>query len=464
MDFKLPDIGEGVHEGEITKWLVKAGDQVTADQPMVEVMTDKATVEIPSPVTGTVEQLMAEEGQTIEVGKVLLRIAEGGKSAAPAKTEAKSEAKAEPKAAPKAAPKGAEEEEFEKDEGEEVEIEPPARKQAASAPKAQAKDVTPQEDSDVIPYNILATPATRKLARDLSVDLKGVKGTGSVGRITKEDVRLAYEGHQAAEERTSHPSASSASSSKAVAPAARANTPITPVVQRGALQIIPLKGIRKKIAEAMSHSKHTAAHFTYVEEVDMTEVVKLRASVKEDAAKRGTKLTFLPFIIKAVIPALKEFPFLNSSLDDEKQQIILKGDYNIGIATDTPQGLIVPNIKGADAKSIWDLANEIEALSTNAREGKSKLEDLKNGTFTLTNAGSIGGVFATPVINHPEVAILGVNAIRKRPVVLDDQIVIRDMMFLSISVDHRVVDGADAARFMNRLVFFLSDPKRLVFA
>lgn len=446
MDFKLPDIGEGVHEGEITKWLVKAGDKISADQPMVEVMTDKATVEIPSPVTGIVEQLMAEEGQTIEVGKVLLKISENGNGKAAAAAAPKAEAKKP--SSPSATPV--------EEEGEEVEVTPPPRKQAAQAPKT-----VQQTDTDVLPFNILATPATRKLARDLSVDLKGVKGTGSVGRITKEDVRLAYEGHQAAEVRTSHPSPSQSTS---ITPAARGTTPITPIVQRGALQIIPLKGIRKKIAEAMAHSKHTAAHFTYVEEVDMTEVVKLRESVKDEAAKRNVKLTFLPFIIKAVIPALKEFPFLNSSLDDEKQQIILKGDYNIGIATDTAQGLIVPNIKGADAKSIWDLANEIQTLSQNARDGKSKLEDLKGGTFTLTNAGSIGGVFATPVINHPEVAILGVNAIRKRPVVKDDQIVIRDMMFLSISVDHRVVDGADAARFMNRLVFFLSDPKRLVFA
>lgn len=454
MDFKLPDIGEGVHEGEITKWLVQPGDKVAADQPMVEVMTDKATVEIPSPVTGTVEELMAKEGQTIEVGKVLLRISENGKggakaapaqAAAPAKTEkVETPEKREPaKAAPPEKSKPVE--------------------SAEDRKRHEAEHITPADTQvQVLPANVLATPSTRKLARDLSVDLTNVNGSGPAGRVTKEDVRMAYEGHQAAAPRSSHPAPTPTAQAKSVP--GTGSKAVTPYVQRGALERIPLKGIRKRIAEAMAHSKHTAAHFTYVEEVDMSEVVKLRQSVKDEAEKRGIKLTYLPFIIKAVIPALKEFPYLNSSLDDEKQEIILKGDYNIGIATDTPQGLMVPVVKNADAKSIWELAEEINTISGRARDGKAQIDDLRGGTFTLTNAGTIGGVFATPVINHPEVAILGVNAIRKRPVVQNDQIVIRDMMFLSISVDHRVVDGADAARFMNRLVYFLSDPKRLVFA
>lgn len=429
MDFKLPDIGEGVHEGEITKWLVKAGDTIKADQPMVEVMTDKATVEIPSPVTGVVEKLHASEGQTIEVGKVLLTINEKGNgksTAAPAPT-------------PAASPKP------------QREVKP-----ASSPSHPVGAGVETSRDEEVVPFNVLATPATRKLARDLNVSLKGVPGTGPAGRVTKMDVQMAYEGHQASTPRTSHPTIPSTA---VTVPKA---TPL--VVQRGELKRIPLKGIRKKIAEAMSHSKHTAAHFTYVEEVDMSEIVRLRASAKEEALRKGIKLTYLPFIIKAVIPALQEFPYLNSSLDDEKGELIIKGDYNIGIATDTPQGLIVPVIKGADRKTIWEIAQEIEVLSERARTGKSQLDDLKGGTFTLTNAGSIGGVLATPIINHPEVAILGVNAIRKRPVVKNDQIVIADVMFLSMSVDHRVVDGADAARFMNRLVYFLSEPSRLVFA
>lgn len=440
MDFKLPDIGEGVHEGEITKWLVKAGDAIKEDQPMVEVMTDKATVEIPSPVNGTVDKLHAAEGQTIEVGKVLLSIREGGKAekaeAAPKAEEPKKEAPAAPKK--EAAP-------VERD----VEEAPP-KAAAKPAPKAPVKE---EASHEALPFEILATPATRKLARDLNLDLRNVSGTGTHGRITKEDVQMAYEGHAAATPRTSHPTSTAVATKASL-----------PVVQRGELKRIPLKGIRKKIAEAMSHSKHTAAHFTYVEEVDMTAVSLLRKSAADEAKKRDIKLSYLPFIIKALIPALEEFPYLNSSLDDEKGEIILKGDYNIGIATDTPNGLIVPVIKGADKKSLWELATEISELADRAKNGKSQLEDLKGGTFTLTNAGSIGGVFATPIINHPEVAILGVNAIRKRPMVVNDEIVIRDMMFLSISVDHRVVDGADAARFMNRLIYFLSEPSRLVFA
>ena len=437
MDFKLPDIGEGVHEGEITKWLVQQGQTVAADQPMVEVMTDKATVEIPAPVGGVVEGLFAKEGETVPVGKVILRITEAGKAAAPAAAPTKE--------APKAAPAGA-----------------TAAGKQVPAPAAQTKQAAPASavhTEPEIPFDVLATPATRKLARDLSVKLGEIQGTGPQGRVTKEDVQLAYEGRAAAAPRSSHPTPGTAIEARTTP------QPSTSVaVQRGALQKIPLRGIRKKIAESMTLSKHKAAHFTYVDEVDMTQVVAMRKAAAPEAEKRGVKLTFLPFIIKALVPALKEFPYLNSSLDEEHQEIILKGDYNFGIATDTPNGLMVPVIKNADAKSIWELAAEIATLSEKTRNGKASMDDLRGGTFTLTNAGSIGGVFTTPVINYPEVAILGVNAIRKRPIVKDDEIVIADMMYLSMSVDHRVVDGADAARFINRLMYFLSEPSRLVFA
>lgn len=443
MEFKLPDIGEGVHEGEITKWLVQPGESVKADQPMVEVMTDKATVEIPSPVNGTVESHGAKEGETVQVGKTLLTITEGGGAAKAAPKQEAPVAKPAPKA--EAAPAQQERTVREK---------PAPQSAPAQAPASE------RHDDEVVPFNVLATPATRKLARDLEVDLKSIKGTGIQGRVTKLDVQMASEGHEAATARPSHTStgvqsmASSASTALAKAP----------LVQVGQTTRIPLKGLRKKIAEAMTRSTHTAAHFTFVEECDFTEIVKLRTAHKPEAEKRGVKLTFLPFVIKALVPALKEFPYLNSSLDDAAGEIVLKGDYNIGIAVDTPNGLIVPVVKNVDRKSIWELAAEINALGERARTGKSTMDDLKGGTFTITNAGSIGGVFATPVINHPEVAILGTNAVRKRPMVVDDQIVIRDMMFLAISVDHRVVDGADAARFMNRLVYFLTDPSRLVFA
>jgi pyruvate dehydrogenase E2 component (dihydrolipoamide acetyltransferase) len=446
MDFKLPDIGEGVHEGEITKWLVQPGQSIQADQPMVEVMTDKATVEIPSPVAGVVEQLFAKEGETVEVGKALLRIQEKGKeAAAPTKPVAPSK----PSNGGNGGGNGG------------------GKEHVSATPSPTVRPAAPvmhTGTTEVVSSNILATPATRKLARDLQIPLAGVNGTGPHGRVTKMDVQMAYENQQAQVKRPSHPApTSTAISTKSTPVTARSSTQAVPVVPRGEIQRIPLKGIRKRIAESMAHSKRTAAHFTYVEEVDMTEIVSLRKSAGDEAAKRNVKLTFLPFIIKALVPTLAEFPYLNSSLDDEKQEIILKGDYNIGIATDTQNGLIVPVIKAADRKTVWELAQDISELSEKARTGKLALEDLKGGTFTVTNAGSIGGVFATPIINYPEVAILGVNAIRKRPVVKDDQIVIRDMMYLSLSVDHRIVDGADAARFMNRLVYFLNVPMRLVF-
>lgn len=436
MDFKLPDIGEGIHEGEIVKWLKKVGDAVAADEAMVEVMTDKATVELPSPVAGTIEKIHAAEGVTIEVGKVIVTIAEKGKATGAPKAETPPPPQA---AAPnRPAPR------------------PESRTEREVTPSA------PEVDHDTLPFEILATPATRKMARDLEIDLRQISGTGTQGRVTKMDVQLAYEGQSAASPRPSHSVATGMSIAKS---ASRPSTQLQTNFAGGDAETrVPLRGVRKKIAAAMSHSKHTAAHFTYVEEVDMTEVVKLREEAKEEAKKRGLKLTFLPFIIKAVVPALKEFPYLNASLDDAKEELVLKNYHNFGIATDTPNGLMVPVIKHADRKTIWELADEIVTLSDRARAGKSQVEDLKGGSFTFTNAGSIGGVFATPIINHPEVAILGVNAIRKRPVVIDDKIEIRDIMYLSLSVDHRVVDGADAARFMNRVVFYLANPVRLVFA
>lgn len=425
MEFKLPDIGEGVAEGEITKWLVKEGDNVKEDQPIVEVMTDKATVELPSPASGTISKIVVKEGETVAVGTVIVKIESAG-----------SAAQSKPQPDPK-------------------KEEPAKRAEPVRAERKASESAQPQKAAadNVVPFKVLATPATRKLARDLHIDLGGVKGTGLHGRVTKTDVQMVYETQQAATPRTSHPAIATSVAKEISIPA-------------GEITKIPLRGIRKKIATAMAHSKQTAAHFTYVEEVDMTEVVKLRESVKEEAKKRNLKITYLPFIIKALIPALKDFPFMNSSLDDASQEILLKAFYNIGIATDTANGLMVPVIHDADHKNIWELAGDIETLSEKTRSGKISVEELKGGTFTITNAGSLGGVFATPVINHPEVAILGVNAIRRRPVVSpdSDEIVVRHMMFLSLSVDHRVVDGADAARFMNQLVFYLSDPKRLIFA
>jgi pyruvate dehydrogenase E2 component (dihydrolipoamide acetyltransferase) len=405
-EFRLPDIGEGVAEGEVVKWLVKEGAEVKENQPLVEIMTDKVNVEIPSPKKGTILKLMAKEGEVVKVGEVLLAIGEKGEQpSGPAPSPAVARA---PTAVPAKAT-----------------VAPPTPAPAVAVPKK--------------PQEILATPATRKLARDLGVDLALVQGGGPGGRITDDDVRGFKEvGRRSA----------------AVVVAVAGPS--------GVEERVPLRGIRRKIAEHMVKSTHTAAHVTHVDEVDMTEVVQLREKSKASAEKRGVKLTYLPFIVKALIPALKQYPFLNASLDEEKEEIVLKKYYNVGVATDTEQGLVVPVIKAAERKSITQLAQEIVRLSERARSGQLTLDEIQGSTFTVTNVGGIGGVFATPIINYPEVAILGVHKITKRPVVKDNQIVIRDMTYLSVSFDHRVLDGAMAAEFMNVIKQYLEDPKLLL--
>jgi pyruvate dehydrogenase E2 component (dihydrolipoyllysine-residue acetyltransferase) len=398
-EFRLPDIGEGVAEGEVVKWLVKEGDEVKENQPLVEIMTDKVNVEIPSPKKGTIQKRMAKEGEVVKVGQVLIVIAVDG-AATMKPTHAKP-------------------------------IVPEQRLHETPTPPSPQPALQPRE--------VLATPATRKLARDLNVDLAMVQGTGRGGRITDEDVQRFKVAGQ---------------STPAVA--------VTATGPGGVEERVPLRGIRRKVAEHMVKSKSTAAQVTHVDEVDMTEVVQLREKAKAAAEKHGVKLTYLPFIIKALIPALKQYPYLNASLDNEKQEIILRKYYNIGIATDTEQGLVVPVIREAEHKSITQLAAEINALSDKARAGQLTLNEIQGSTFTITNVGGIGGVFATPIINYPEVAILGVHKITKRPVVKDNQIVVRQMTYLSLSFDHRVLDGAMAAHFVNVIKQFLEDPKLLL--
>jgi pyruvate dehydrogenase E2 component (dihydrolipoamide acetyltransferase) len=400
-EFKLPDIGEGVAEGEVVKWLVKEGQEVNENQPLVEIMTDKVNVEIPSPRKGSVLKLNAKEGQVVKVGQVLITIAEKGEAPPATKTPAS--------------------------------LVPTALKAEEAPSRAVAAPV------HMNPHEVLATPATRKLARDLGVDLALVQATGPGGRITEEDVRKFKQPAK-------------------LYPAAA----VTVTGPRGSEERVPLRGIRRKTAERMIKSKHTAAHVTHVDEVDMTEVVQLREKANQSAEKRGIKLSYLPFIIKALIPALKQYPYLNATLDDEKEEIVLKKYYNLGIATNTDQGLVVPVLKDAEHKSITQLAEEIGKLSEKARAGQLSLDEIQGSTFTITNVGGIGGVFATPIINYPEVAILGVHKITKRPVVRENEIVIRDMTYLSVSFDHRVLDGATAAEFMNVIKQYLEDPKLLL--
>jgi 2-oxoglutarate dehydrogenase complex dihydrolipoamide succinyltransferase (E2) component len=400
-ELKLPDIGEGIAEGEILKWLVKEGEKVTEEQPLVEVMTDKVNVQIPSPRTGTVTSILAKEGESVKVGQVILVIDSGSAEANGPKP---TESTPKPDAAPSQQVQGS--------------------RQGAAAVEG-----------------VLATPATRKLAREMGVDVTKVRGSGSMGRITEEDIRKA-----ATQGRETGGQATIAS----------------PSIGRPNEERVPVRGLRKIVAERMAKSIHTTAQVTHVDEADMTELVLLREAFKGSAEKRSVKLTFLPLMIKAVIPALKEFPYVNASLDDEAGEIILKKSYNIGIATDTESGLVVPVVKDADKKDVFEIAAEIQQLAARARSGQLTLDDVHGSTFTITNQGSVGGLFATPIINYPESAILGTHKISKRPLVRDGKIEIRDVMYLSLSFDHRILDGAYAARFVNRVIGVIQDPKLLL--
>src|SRR5437660_7556003 len=414
-EFKLPDIGEGVHEGEVVKWFVKEGDPIRENDPVVEVMTDKVTVQIPSPVTGKVLQLRAKEGEVVKVGATLVVFGEAGEAAPTNPATA-----GRPTIVPSAPPK-------------------------ASAPPP------PPSSGEA-----LAAPAVRRLAKELTVNLGALRGPGPQGRLPEDDVRRA-----AAQASAGAPAATISRP----APAPQAVRPAVPQAAssgaRGGEERIPIHGLRKRIFEKMAKSNVTAAHFTYVEEVDMSQLVHLREHLREAAERKGIKLTFLPFFIKSVLGALKEFPALNSSVDDEHGEIVVKKYYNIGIATATDEGLTVTVVHEADKKDLWGLAKEIERLSNAAREKKLALEDVLGSTFTITSLGKEGGVFATPIINWPEVGILGIHKIEKRPVVRNDQIVVRDMMYLSCSFDHRVVDGHIGAAFVQSVRNSLEHPALL---
>lgn len=381
-EFKFPDIGEGVVEGEIVRWLVKEGEGVQNDQPLVEIMTDKATVEIPSPRSGKIVGRFGEEGEVVAVGSTLVVI----------ETET-----AEPAVEKK---------------------EPPAEILASTRPTSRAQKAPS--------LAVLATPAIRKLAQELGVDLEETQGTGPGGRITKEDVE-------------------------------RATAPASP----SRVETIPYRGLRKKIGEHMVASKTRAPHYTYVEEADFTELVRVRQQMLASSPGQEVRITYLPFIMKAVVEGLQKHPLLNSTLDEEKGVIQVKKYYNLGIATATPEGLIVPVVRDTDQKSVAELAREVAELSAAAHDGKIKLEDLRDGTFTITSLGPLGGILATPIINYPEVAILSVHKISPRPVVRAGEIVVRDMVYLSLSLDHRVVDGVIGAEFLRDVIAILESPGAL---
>ncbi|RDZ42653.1 branched-chain alpha-keto acid dehydrogenase subunit E2 [Haloferax sp. Atlit-19N] len=514
-EFKLPDVGEGVAEGELVTWHVAPGDEVTEDQVLAEVETDKALVDVPSPFNGTVEELLAEEGEVVPVGNVIITIRVGGDDEANETADADAE-------------------------------------ETAESDDAQASDDAGDDDSGS-GGRVFAPPSVRRLARELGVSLESVDGSGPSGRVTEGDVRAAAEddgdedessgprtvqsnGKSATAKRDEGTSSASTSASAEsadreqtlAAPATRAlakeegvdinAVPATEMrdgeafvspeavqeyaqAQReaqaadaeavaaepdagtataeatsepepaesaeadtgpGAGERVPYKGVRKAIGDQMQRSKYTAPHVTHHDEVDVTELVELREQLKPVAEERGSRLTYMPFVMKAVIAALKDFPYLNSQLDEENEEIVLRDEYNIGVAAATDAGLLVPVVHDADRKGMLELADEMNEKVEKARNRKISPGEMRGGTFTITNIGGIGGEYATPIINYPEVAILALGAIKDKPRVVDGEVVPRKVLTLSLSFDHRIVDGAQGARFTNRVKELLEDPKLLV--
>lgn len=393
-EFKFPDVGEGIHEGVVVKWKVKEGEIVKADQIIVEVETDKAIVELPSPFTGTVLKINFREGETIRVGQILVVVGEPNEK-----------------------------------------VESPEAVRAAITPPISSAEKKLDE-------HVLATPSMRKLARELGVDLSEVHGTGPAGRITEEDIRSAPNG---------------APIKNGVETQKIEETGPGITVNEGD-QVIQLSHMRKVIAERMVYSKTHIPHACGMDYVDITKLTELREKEKKAIEARGIKLTYLPFIIKACAIALHKYQNFNAHFDESKNALVIRKQINIGIAVETPEGLMVPVIKDIDKKSIVEIAQEIEHLAAAARERKIKFEDIKGGTFTITNIGSVGGFYSTPIINPPEVAIMGVHRIKDMPLVIKDKIRARKVMGISMCFDHRINDGATATEFMNEVMKHLEDP------
>jgi pyruvate dehydrogenase E2 component (dihydrolipoamide acetyltransferase) len=390
-EFKFPDVGEGIAEGEIVRWLVKEGDWIKEDQELVEVETDKAVLTLNSPYTGKIEKLYGNEGEIIEVGAVLIMVQDI----------------------------------------EDIALVPASEKKDSGTVVGSLGEE--QEIEIVRP--VLATPAVRALAKEMNLDLTQVKGTGPGGRITKEDVERLLE---------------------------RIGAPMGAADTYGPIEKIPLRGLRRTIAKRMAEASKRIAEVTIWEDADITTLEQLRAKERKRAEAQGVKLTYLPFLIKASLAALKAHPYLNASLDEASEQIVLKRYYNIGIAVDTSDGLIVFVVKEADQKNILDLAREGAALAEKARHRKIDLPELRGSTFTITNYGVVGASYGTPIINYPEVAILGLGKIEDRPVVREGQIVIRKIMPLSLAFDHRVIDGVEAGRFLGVVIQQLQDPELML--
>jgi 2-oxoglutarate dehydrogenase E2 component (dihydrolipoamide succinyltransferase) len=430
-DVVMPQMGESIVEGTLTKWLKKPGDRVERDEPLFEISTDKVDTEIPSPAAGTLAEVLVEEGKTVGINTVVARLDEGGgAAAAPA-------APAKPAEAPKpAAPQGGKSEPAPQT----VAPTPAARQMDEPAPAQPAPAATSEPTGPAEPAGPLS-PLVRKMARENNLDLTKVKGTGAGGRITKQDV----------ESFMAQPAAPTAQPQPAAQPAAAQPTqPLTPAGGAPKTRIEPMSQMRIKIAEHMVMSKRTSPHVTTIHRVDMTKVAKLREKNKAAVqANYGFGLTYLPFITRAAVVALRQFPLLNASLDGNN--IVYHGDINIGIAVALENGLIVPVIRGADEKNVLGLQRSIADLAARARSRQLKADEVVGGTFSITNFGSFGSLVGTPVINQPQVAIMGVGTVDKTPVVIDDAIAIRSICHLSLSFDHRLIDGALADQFMSKV-------------
>ncbi|MEB7771634.1 dihydrolipoamide acetyltransferase family protein [Kurthia gibsonii] len=426
-EFRLPDIGEGIHEGEIVQWFVKPGQEVKEDDILAEVQNDKAVVEIPSPVDGTILEVLVEEGTLTTVGTVLLKID---------------------------AP-GYEDLQLKGHHDEEEEEETPAKEEAPVKEETVENSKAPEivEPSNTS-KRVIALPSVRKFAREQGVDISVVEGTGKNGRVTKEDI--LNHGKQPAETAVASENTEETTQAPEVAS--------TPVNLEGEFPETreKMSGIRRAIAKAMVNSKHTAPHVTLMDEVDVTNLVAHRKKFKNIAAEEGIKLTYLPYVVKALVSTLRKFKEFNRSLDDATNEIIQKHYYNIGIAADTERGLLVPVIKHADRKSVFAISDEINTLAEKARDGKLAPNEMQGASCSISNIGSAGGQWFTPVINHPEVAILGIGRIAEKPVIKNGEIVAAPVLALSLSFDHRMIDGATAQNAMNHLKRLLSEPELLL--
>ncbi|SET92271.1 pyruvate dehydrogenase E2 component (dihydrolipoamide acetyltransferase) [Salinibacillus kushneri] len=414
-NFKLPDIGEGIHEGEIVKWFYKPGDEVKEDDVLCEVQNDKSVVEIPSPVDGTVTDIKVNEGEVATVGETLIVFDAEGYDEEP--------------------DTGADEPNDEEQPQEEAKEEPAQKEEGEATTGGR----------------VIAMPSVRKYARDKGVTIQEVTGSGKNNRVLKEDIDRYLSGDQA----------DTAQDAEEAESAAVGTQPVTTEGQYPETRE-KMSGIRRSIAKAMVKSKQTAPHVTLMDDVDVTELVAHRKKFKQAALDQDIKLTYLPYVVRALVSTLKKYPTLNTSVDNETDEIIHKHYYNIGIAADTDKGLLVPVVKDADRKSIFEISGEINELAGKARDGKLAPDEMKGASCTITNIGSAGGQWFTPVINQPEVAILGIGRIAEKPVVRDGEVVVAPVLALSLSFDHRIIDGATAQEALNHVKRLLNDPQLIM--